>query len=222
VLFNIDGEGKPIIRKASAHGLGHLKPPYSETEAPADIPAPAVALAEIGVERWLYDFWYRIAEAALKGSDEIELGKLPGFGRPAVSRYAATTPSLLNWFRRYNAGRAYADQVKPFNFLLMYQTSTTAWLLHQMQGNIEKDEALEPPRVVSVYDEDASAHQCFDRLTGERVSSSILQSYAQALAQYHVHSESKFQNGEGNERGETLRWHVQAEFIEYIGKEANR
>jgi hypothetical protein len=29
-LFNLDSAGEPIIRKASAHGLGHLLPPYSE------------------------------------------------------------------------------------------------------------------------------------------------------------------------------------------------
>jgi len=29
-MFNIDSAGEPIIRKASAHGLGHLLPPYSD------------------------------------------------------------------------------------------------------------------------------------------------------------------------------------------------
>ena len=52
VLFNLDHAGKPVIRKASAHGLGHLMAPYTETDAPATIPPPAVSLAEIGVERW--------------------------------------------------------------------------------------------------------------------------------------------------------------------------
>ncbi len=27
-LFNLDAEGKPVIRKASAHGLGHFVAPY--------------------------------------------------------------------------------------------------------------------------------------------------------------------------------------------------
>ena len=40
---------------------------------------------------------------------------------PAASRYGATTPKLLSWFRQHNAGRAYADQVKPSNFLLAFQ-----------------------------------------------------------------------------------------------------
>jgi hypothetical protein len=33
-LFNLDGEGRPVIRKASAHGLGHLLAPYEEEDAP--------------------------------------------------------------------------------------------------------------------------------------------------------------------------------------------
>ncbi|QEC48537.1 hypothetical protein FSW04_13825 [Baekduia soli] len=38
VMFNLDSHGQPIIRKASAHGLGHLLAPYDEREAPAHIP----------------------------------------------------------------------------------------------------------------------------------------------------------------------------------------
>ena len=32
-LFNWGPDGKPVIRKASAHGLGHLLPPYGDDEA---------------------------------------------------------------------------------------------------------------------------------------------------------------------------------------------
>src|ERR1700731_1005622 len=58
VLFNLDEQGQPIIRKASAHGLGHLMVPYGSEEARPSIPAPAVPLSEIGVERWQYDLWF--------------------------------------------------------------------------------------------------------------------------------------------------------------------
>jgi hypothetical protein len=58
VLFNLDEQRQPIIRKASAHGLGHLIAPYGSEEAPPNIPAPAVPLSEIGVDRWhmIYGF----------------------------------------------------------------------------------------------------------------------------------------------------------------------
>jgi hypothetical protein len=49
---------------ASAHGLGHLMAPYGPEEAPPNIPAPAVPLSEIGVERWQYVLWFQITRAA--------------------------------------------------------------------------------------------------------------------------------------------------------------
>jgi hypothetical protein len=31
-LFNLDRDGNPVLRKASAHGLGHLVPPYGDDD----------------------------------------------------------------------------------------------------------------------------------------------------------------------------------------------
>jgi plasmid maintenance system antidote protein VapI len=49
-----------------------------------------------------------------------------------------------------------------------------------------------------------------------------LKTYAQALAQYHLRPEAKFENGDYLDSGPTRRRHVQATQINYIGKEANR
>ena len=125
-LFNL-AEGRISIRKASAHGLGHLLAPYEGAEAPASIPAPVVSLSQIGVERWHYDLWHQIVRAALDGHpDQVALDYHPSLDLPAASRYGATTPKLLRWFNKHNARRAYADQVKPSNFLLAYQIAPTA------------------------------------------------------------------------------------------------
>jgi len=61
------------------------------------------------------------------------LEKGPESARPAHSRtseplvpgivYAATTPNLLRWFKRYNRGKPYREQVRPFGFLLAYQSA---------------------------------------------------------------------------------------------------
>ena len=117
-LFNIAADGQIIIRKASAHGLGHLLAPYSDSEASPSIPAPAVGLDEIGVERWQYDYWHQIIRAALDGHpDQVDLDYHPKLDSPAASRYGATTPNLLGWFKKHNVDRSYDDQVKPSNFL---------------------------------------------------------------------------------------------------------
>jgi hypothetical protein len=103
VLFNLVERGRPSLRKISAHGLGHLLLPYGEDQAPSEIPEPIVTLAELEAERWQHDLWYRIVEAALGDKPEqVRLYDLPGFERPGVSRYAATTPKLLRWFERHN------------------------------------------------------------------------------------------------------------------------
>ena len=63
-------------------------------------------LKKIGVERWQYDLWHQIIVAALEGHpDQVDLGYHPALDRLAASRYAATTPKLLGWFKTYNENR---------------------------------------------------------------------------------------------------------------------
>jgi hypothetical protein len=78
--------------------------------------------------------------------------------------------------------------------------------------------------VVAPYDSDPfrAAANCFDRRTGRPVPLSILATYKEVLADYHLHAESKFGNAETTDRGITERRHIQAVAVEYIGKEANR
>ena len=96
-LFSLDKRGRPVMRKVSAHGLGHLRPPYGEEQASKKTPKPIVSLHDLGgVVRWQHDLWYRIVQAA-RGTnpEQVRLDDLPGFQKPAMSRYAATTPRLL-------------------------------------------------------------------------------------------------------------------------------
>jgi hypothetical protein len=117
-LFNLDTNGRPVIRKASAHGLGHLMAPYSEAGAPPGIPAPSVPLADIGLERWQYDLWYQIVLAVVEDHpDRPDLSHHRALNQPAIGRYAATTPALLRWFDTYNQCRPYSEQVRPFGFM---------------------------------------------------------------------------------------------------------
>ncbi len=212
-LFNLDERVRPLLRKISAHGLGHLLSPYEEDQAPSTIPEPIVPLAELEAERWQHDLWHRIVEAALGNTPaQVRLDDLPGIERPAVSRYAATTPKLLGWFDRHNEERRYRAQVKPFGFLLAYQTEVAPFSGSSL------------PRPVSAYDKDPekTVDGCFDRETGKPVPRDRLKSYRDALARYHLHPESKFHNADYTDRGLTRRRHVRATVAEYIGKEANR
>jgi hypothetical protein len=233
VLFNLDSDGNPVIRKASAHGLGHLLPPYTDSSA---FPQPRCSLSDIGVERRQHDLWYSILTAELSGKRPQY--DLPYFDKPAVSRYSATTAMLLKWFQAYNAGRAYSDQVKPFGFLLSFQAKTD-WLTEEgVYGELLQDETspsrdqrrshrrnTDCPRVVAPFSREVckASKTCFDRDSGASVPDISLKTYREALIhQYHLHPEAKFLGGEWDDRGITQRRHIYAIGIEHIGKEANR
>lgn len=227
VLFNIDADGQPVIRKATAHGLGHLLPPYENNEAPPDLPKPIIDLEKIGVNRWQHDLWHCIARAALAGDpDHPDFSKLPHFDLPTVTRYAATTATLLKWFANRNQGKPYAEQVRPFNFMLMCQPDPMAdWDGWRLANGMDiADSAAAPPCVIAPYDNDRSkaVARCFDRDTGKPVPAEMLKTYNQALAQYHLRPEAKFLNADYLDSGLVQRRHVKISAIAYIGKEANR
>jgi hypothetical protein len=227
VLFNIGPSGEVIIRKASAHGLGHYLAPYEADDAPQSIPAPSVALDKIGVDRWHYDLWHEIIRAALDGHpDQVDLSYHSGLSKPAVSRYGATTPKLLGWFKQLNSGREYGDQVKPFNFLIALQSRQKLTETYDEPWSPQRGRPRKPSptRPVAPFSRNISeaAETAFDRETGKRIEPGSLVTYAEALAQYHLRPEAKFLNGDFFDRGRTERRHVVAVQILHIGKEANK
>lgn len=196
-LYNLDAEGKPILRKASEHGLGHLLPPYKGS----------MSLASSGAKNWQHDLWLEIIQAAQEKRQPY-LNQLQDFAQPAVSRYGATSPALLRWFNTYNADKSYSEQVKPFNFLLALQT--------------RHDRKQLKPASPFVTDVSKAPAQCFDRNTGETIAEENLKTYQESLAQYHLHPETKFLNGDYLDTGKTERRHIVVHSIQYIGKEANK
>ena len=62
-----------------------------------------------------------------------------------------------------------------------------------------------------------------DVVYGKRVSPSLLETYRESLAQYHLYPETKFLNGRHRDRGPTERRHIKISFsdVHYIGKETN-
>lgn len=221
-LFNISERRRPVIRKISAHGLGHLLPPTEKDLGTPGIPKPVYDLEKAGVRRWHYDVWFRILQAALKSTNVVDFESVLRFSNKAVVRYAATTPTLLDWYTKYNEALPYVSQVKPFNFLLMFHVSPSAWRMR----DVSTVSGLPPdlPSVVAPFDRDPviAATHAFDRDTKKPIPESLLKTYAESLVQYHLHPEWKFEHADYLDQGETLRWLVHAPFAEYIGKEANR
>jgi hypothetical protein len=225
VLFNIQN-GEPVIRKASAHGLGHFQAPYSEENPASGIPAPQDKLSKIGVERWQHDLWATVAKAAIDGRSDHELkfDFHPALKQPAISRYAATTPKNLKWFDLYNSDRDYSDRIKPFGFVNAFYARNFAADESFGNGKRQSSEKANTVKPVGPFEKDPkrAAKVAFDRITAKRVLPSQLKTYQEALAQYHLHPEDKFLNGDYLDRGTTQRRHVFVTEIQYIGKESNK
>jgi len=218
VLFDRGEDGAPVIRKASAHGLGHLLSPYKDHER-------GERIARIGVELWEEDLWRAIIRAFDEGRpDKVDYASLTNFDQPAASRYAATNQTLLKWFDRYNAVVRPADRVWPFNFLLSFQAKSN------MEMAVTDPDALSShawrrrmPHPASRYSTDLIKDRppVFDRHTGESIPWPWLKSYARSLVRHHLHSEMKFSGGADDQRGTLRRRNVQAWAVIPIGKEAD-
>ncbi|MDQ7076830.1 MAG: hypothetical protein Q9M45_03160 [Robiginitomaculum sp.] len=225
-LFNLDDQGKPIIRKASAHGLGHLMAPYREDDPASGIPDP---LRGIGVSRWQYDYWYKLLEAGLSDSPrQLSLDYHPKLQVPAMSRYGATSPKMLDWMKSHNEGRDYKDQIKPFGFMVSFTARDGVYAQAPEPALVDPGKrgrpmGKYPPKPSAPFERDPAkaVSLAFDRITGEPVDQSMLKTYAEALANYHLHPEDKFEGGDYYDSGETRRRHVKAETVGLIGKEAN-
>jgi hypothetical protein len=227
-LFNLTTDGEVVLRKGSAHGLGHLLAPYGD-EAPSPVAAPRRPLAELGLRRWQHDLWVRVIEAVLSGARAPKLDDLPNMDAPVVARYSCSTPRLLAWFRKFNKDRPYRDQVRPGNFLLALQVK------HECQRAVLKEEhpslgaqlarfAGRRPAPVAAFHRDPrkAAETCFDRQSGEPISSLLLQTYGEALATYWLHPVDKLRGADYLEHGHTEPRHVHVTGIVSIGKEAHR
>lgn len=133
-LFRLDLDGEPCIAEHTRHGLGFLLDPRDPDDGD-DEPT-----GERG--RWEAALWEGIVRDRLWLSHDP-----PGWAdRPAVTRLTVTSPWHLEAFRKANAGKSYADRMKPFNFTL------SAPLAHQ--GRPQGVASGAPFRLVAPYETD--------------------------------------------------------------------
>jgi hypothetical protein len=149
------------------------------------------------------------------------------YGQPALARINATSPELLRAFAKLNAGRVYADQVKPFNFLSFApgtqppadQNPAYFRLVAPYGTAAERRKAL----WVKVHEPDETYRLHTDPT---RPGTAITDSHRLHALRYFSHAESKSADEHGNPcgrgtRGLLQRRHVNAGLIAHIGKEAN-
>jgi hypothetical protein len=220
-LFIKDEKGNPILLRDgvnntadrwSEHGLGHLlNPTDPESED----------------REWIAQVWLGIIRRALG----LRTEKLPCENVPAVGRISISSPTTMNRFEDFNAGKKYRDQIKPFNFLL---TCHVAPLGHPT--------GVDPERfhLITRYETDSRLWlktEWIDQYSGKHYfittagyhgdrRTARVKTYGDVILEYEYHAEAKCADAEElpsdqQTIGLLQRRHVHIEFIRPIGKESN-
>jgi len=231
VLFNLRADGVPVIRKGSAHGLGHLLEPYNERDAPADIPAPEVPLHKLELARWQHDLWYRIIQAALTAT-EVDFATLPNFERPAIASCAVTTTNVEKWFKTYNDDKPYEQQIRPFGFFI---TPTVRAFDVPLSHGGQPFHLVAPFETdgskwlggtyIDIYSKTGATYAISTETYDEQ--NALVQTYRQIATAYIAHPDAKRLGSDGqvcgrNTAGLLSPRHIDAFHVEQLGKEANR
>jgi hypothetical protein len=221
-LFLYGNDGKPILLREgrnnkadrwSEHGLGHLLNPTDPDSADRD---------------WIAQIWNYIVSKALGfPTQELALGNSPAVGRVTIG-----SPAIMKRLGSLNAGKTYADQVKPFNFLL---TCHVKPLGHPPGTDPERFQLIAPYESVPGK---WLKMEWINQYSGERYNittadhyvtrqTAHVKTYGDVLREYEFHPESKCADADGNvcdkqTIGLLQRRHIRIEKITYIGKESNK
>jgi hypothetical protein len=220
-LFLKDKKGVPVLLRErvnngedrwSEHGLGHLiNPSDPENED----------------REWIAQVWLNIVRKALRQTTrKLRFGHLPAIGRVTIS-----SPAVMRPFTNLNKRKRYADQIKPFNFLL---TCHVNQLGHPPGADPEHFHLIapyesNPKRWIEMPWTEQYSGKTYSITTeghhGNRQTARV-KTYGEVLREYEFHAESKCADAIGQPStkqtiGLLRRRHVRIDEIKYIGKESN-
>ena len=213
-LYRFDDTGRPYVeadpKMYKSHGLGHLLNPIDPTSDDTE---------------WIRQHWERVVLRAY-GYAEPEPAWLD---RPTVSKTSVTTPDMLRAFARYNAGRSYAEQIKPNNFIMYAPGARPPDAAHgtcRLVAPYEPDPARWPDlEWVNLRDPRGRAYRLSTDWT--HPTAAKIDSYRNYLDRHHAKPETKALGPDGAacERdtvGLLGRRPILATTIAHLGKESNR
>jgi hypothetical protein len=104
----------------------------------------------------------------------------------------------------------------PFNFMLVGHA--------RKPMNTPSSPQRVKPKPLASFKKDAGKvkGEIYDRNTGRLTPPRLLKTYLDMLAQYHLHPEAKFLNGDYCDKGRTQRRTIIIRDVEMIGKEADK
>jgi hypothetical protein len=181
---------------------------------------------EASDRNWTAAVWNSIIRKAF----DRKVKELPFAHLPAIGRTTVSSPFLMKSLESLNAGKPYADQIKPFNFLL---TSHVKAFGHPLMD-------AEKFHLISPYDSDSRKwleKEWIDQHTGKRFRITTkgdygtrylarVKTYGEVVTEYESHPEAKCADSRGNpcDRqtvGLLRRRHIRVDQIKCIGKESN-
>jgi len=177
VLYNLDEDGEPILRKWSEHGLGHLLNPTDPNSEDRD---------------WIRICW----EMLVRRAHRLPVEEPTWLDRPALSRITGSSPHMLRPFARYNAERRYEGQVKPFNFLLSAQVAPFGHPegVDPMAFHLVAPWSSDPKEWLELPWSDVYSGREFRLTTTDDFGASgrvLVKTYRDVLAAYERHPEAK-------------------------------
>jgi hypothetical protein len=220
-LFMKDKTGAPILLRESVnndedrwseHGLGHLLNPSDPEDEDRE---------------WIARVWLTMVRRALG----LRTRNTRFESRPAIGRVTVSSPAVMRPFARFNEGKRYVDQIKPFNFLL---TCHVKQLGHPPGADPERFHLIapyesNPKQWLKMPWIEQYSKKTYGITTeashGDRHTARV-KTYGEVLGDYEFHPESKCADAAGNPCskqtiGLLQRRHIRIDQIKYIGKESN-
>lgn len=197
----------------SEHGLGHLLNPTDPNSDDRD---------------WTRQVWNVILREAIG----VRVRRPAWFNRAALSRITVSSPAVLDAFTEVNKGKPYAQEIKPFNFLLSGHIAPNG---HPIGVDADHFHLIAP------YDSDprkwdrlswidrytGNAWRCATKLPWGTSSAARLKTYADVVDLYAYHTEAKSADTSGRgcskqSFGLLQRRIVSCSRLRHVGKESNR
>lgn len=214
-LYDLDEEGEPVFlddHLPSENGLGHFL-------NPADPGSPS--------KDWIKDVW-RVVIGHAYGREVVRPAWID---RPTMVKTAISSTPVLRAFRRLNEGKSYAEQVKPFNFVLSaagarppagHPIGSPFRLVAPFETDARRWEEL---LWTDVHDPESGPYRITTR--DGRPGLARVDTFEDVIAKYETHPEAKSLGPDGQlcgrlTKGLLQRRPVAAGRIALIGKEANR
>jgi hypothetical protein len=162
----------------------------------------------------------------------LETEKLAFEALPAIGRITISSPMVMKALSKFNSGKPYGDQIKPFNFLLTCQINPLGHPAgtDPKQFHLIGPYEINPTKWLSSEWIDQYTGKSYriagDGHYGDRFTARV-KTYGDVVRDYELHPESKCADAYGNACGKRTvgllqRRHIQIAGITYIGKESNR